>query len=323
MFLNAYYFRAHMYTLVPRQVREDMQWMADVGTNAVSIAVLEQDLYAAVSNIDIICHEADRVGMQVHVVPSRWGGIVAGAPKVPSQFTITNPQTWMLDESGRAIHSSVSGAMSSIYHPDTTEFFIENLSTVLKQWPIAGIVFDEPKVLHGRDFCDLARARHGDTFDDALYVSDVAAFFGTLCKHIKRKRGDARTSLFLYASERAEIVDVMAATESLDYFGCDGRPWGLADGGRTDGAADKVLLGRAERFVEAARRNGKEGLILIENHNMRVEDNERMDRRLPQVLRLGAEHVLYYYYPRNLEDPDANMSILAKHVRECRASNGG
>ncbi len=317
MLVNAYYFRAHMYTLVPRQVREDMQWMADIGTNAVSIAVLEQDLYAAVSNIDIICHEAERVGMKVHVVPSRWAGIVAGAPKVPSHFTITNPQGWILDQNGRAVHSCVSGAMSSIYDPATTEFFCESLTTVLKQWPIAGIIFDEPKLFGARDFSRLARARHGDTFDDELYVSDIAAFFGTLCRHIKRKRGDAVTSMFLYASERSEIVEAMATTDSLDYFGCDGRPWGLTDGGRTDGATDKVLLGRAERFIDTARRNDKEGLILIENHNMRIEDNERMDTRLSQVLRLGAQHVLYYYYPRNLEDPDANMGILAKHVKAC------
>ena len=42
-FLSAYYFRAHMYTMVPHQVREDMKWMADHGTDAVDVAVLEQE----------------------------------------------------------------------------------------------------------------------------------------------------------------------------------------------------------------------------------------------------------------------------------------
>ncbi len=31
-----------MYTFVPRQVREDMQWMADTGADAIMIGVLEQ-----------------------------------------------------------------------------------------------------------------------------------------------------------------------------------------------------------------------------------------------------------------------------------------
>jgi hypothetical protein len=69
--LNAYYFRGHMYTLVPRHVREDMKWMADVGTNIVSVAVLEQDFFAAVENIEIICNEAAKLGMEVWAVPSR------------------------------------------------------------------------------------------------------------------------------------------------------------------------------------------------------------------------------------------------------------
>src|SRR6056297_1848104 len=62
--LNAYYFRAHMYTCVPRQIREDMKWMADKGTQVVSVGVLEQDLWAAVENVEIICNEADKAGMK-------------------------------------------------------------------------------------------------------------------------------------------------------------------------------------------------------------------------------------------------------------------
>jgi hypothetical protein len=96
--LNAYYFRAHMYTLVPRHVQEDMKWMADIGTNVVSVAVLEQDLFAAVENIQIIVEEAKKAGMKVHAVPSRWGGLLAGAPKVPSLFSVLHPH---LDATGR------------------------------------------------------------------------------------------------------------------------------------------------------------------------------------------------------------------------------
>jgi hypothetical protein len=73
--LNAYYCRAHMYTLVPRHVREDMAWMADIGTDIVSLAILEPDLTAAPRNLDCICREAERAGVQVYAVPARcWTG---------------------------------------------------------------------------------------------------------------------------------------------------------------------------------------------------------------------------------------------------------
>ncbi len=81
--INAYYFRAHMYTLVPRHVREDLKWMADVGTNVVTLSVLEQDLFAATKNIEFVVNEASKLNMKVWMVPARWGGLFAGAPKVP------------------------------------------------------------------------------------------------------------------------------------------------------------------------------------------------------------------------------------------------
>jgi len=124
--LNAYYFRAHMYTLVPHQIREDLRWMKGVGTQAVSVAILEQDLFAAVENIEIICNEAAKLGMDVYAVPSRWGGLFAGAPKVPSLFSVHNPQTWVLDDQGATHYSDVSGVISSIHYPETLDFFSVN-----------------------------------------------------------------------------------------------------------------------------------------------------------------------------------------------------
>jgi hypothetical protein len=50
-------------------------------------------LFAAVENIEIICNEASKLGMDVFAIPSRWGGLFAGASKVPSLFSVKNPQT--------------------------------------------------------------------------------------------------------------------------------------------------------------------------------------------------------------------------------------
>lgn len=124
--LNAYYFRAHMYTIVPHQVREDLKWMKDKGTDIVSVGILEQDLYAAVENVEIICNEAEKLGISVYAVPSRWGGMFAGAPKVPSIFTSKNPQTWILDENGKPFYNA-RGPVSSVHYPEVFEFFCESI----------------------------------------------------------------------------------------------------------------------------------------------------------------------------------------------------
>jgi len=316
MLLNAYYFRQHMYSLVPRHVREDMQWMADVGTRAVSLALLEQDLYAARWNVEIICREAERAGMAVHAVPSRWAGLIAGAPKVPSRFTVDHPEAVSRDASGGP-HVSISGAVASVHHPATLEFFREGLTTLLTQWPIAGVIWDEVKNIHLIDHSDAARRALGESVSDpTAHLNATVDFFGTLNQHIKRTKPEARTTLFLYAHCTGEEVHAFARTKALDDYGCDGRPWAIADGGSTEErAGEKCLLDHAPRFFAEARKHGKGGFLLIENQNMQSGDLDLLDRWLDDTIDLDADHVTYYY-PRNVDAPDRRMAIIARHLRE-------
>ncbi|HEX7847800.1 MAG TPA: hypothetical protein VF476_18500, partial [Chitinophagaceae bacterium] len=229
--LNAYYFRAHMYTIVPRHVREDMKWMADVGTNAVSIAILEQDLTAAVENIEIVCNEAAKVGIKVFAVPSRWGGMFAGAPKVPSIFSVYNPQTWVLKKDGKPVNNISSGVISSVHYPETEEFFKTSLDKIFSLWPIKGIVWDEPKSFM-KDFSPKAVEKLGKDAPLEDHVKAVVEFHSRINKHIKDKQPEVTTTMFAYANQPEMVVQEAAKTQHLDYYGCDGRPWRMEDGGR-------------------------------------------------------------------------------------------
>lgn len=314
--LNAYYFRAHTYTIVPHQVKEDLKWMADLGTNVVSIAVLEQDLFAAVENIQIICNEANKLGMKVFVVPSRWGGMFAGAPKVPSLFSVKNPQTWVLAKNGKPLTNSISGVISSIHYPETKAFFIESLDRVFKTWDIDGVIWDEPKSFI-KDYSKKATENLGPDADLRSHVKATIDFYSQINKHIKTNYPKIQTSMFAYAHLSDMIVKEAAHTEYLDYYGCDGRPWRNEDGGQQEGEG-KVLLGMGERYLKEAKRVGKKGLWLIENHNMQMADIKLMDRRMDEVLSKDIDQLIYYYYPRNIENPDVAMDILAKHLRKFR-----
>lgn len=314
-FLNAYYFRAHMYTMVPRQVREDLSFMADLGTDAVTISLLEQDLFAAVENVEIIANEAEKLGIELHVVPSRWGGLLAGAPKVPSIFTAGNPQTWVIKENGKHKGSRWTGSISSFHHPETIAFFQEKLTETLEKLPVKGIVWDEPKMYTTIDYSEAAQKAMNGSTNLADHQAAFSKFFSELNAHIKGINPDIMTSLFVYANLPDEVVDSVSTISNLDYLGCDGRPWSVDDGGVQE-QANKVLLGPGERFLSAARKNGKGAFWLIENHNMRYQDNQLMDKRLPEVIENMPEQLVYYYYPRNIEKPDDNMAIIAKHLKK-------
>jgi hypothetical protein len=313
-FLNAYYFRAHMYTLVPKHVREDLQWMADAGTDVVSIAILEQDLVAAVENVTIIQNEAAKLGMKLFAVPSRWGGLLAGAPKVPSHFSVVNPKTWLRKKDGSFYTDVNVGVHSSIHYPETVEFFKTSLDKIFALWDVAGIIWDEPKIYDKKDYSEAAQKSIADIENQALHNEAFSNFFSTVNKHIKSNYPDKHTSLFIYANQQQEVIDSAARIEHLDYFGCDGRPWSVDEKGQLE-QPGKVLIGPGARFIEAAKKNEKKSLFLIENHNMKEQNNNWMDQRLPDVLGMKPDQLIYYYYPRNVAKPEENMAIIKKHLK--------
>lgn len=316
--LNAYYFRAHMYTMVPKQVREDLKWMADIGTNVVSVAVLEQDLRAAVENVAIIVNEANKLGMEVYVVPSRWGGVLAGAPKVPSVFTIQNPQTWLVKEDGKFYKDKNVGVHSSIHYEETIEFFKKSIDKIFDLWNIKGIIWDEPKIYDKKDYSSEARKNIADLNDISQHNEAFSGFFGLLNKHIKQNHTDKVTNLFAYANWREEVIQSMARIEGLDYFGCDGRPWPVDAGGQVEQSGKNLLGGPGELYINQAKANKKKSLLLIENHNMPAENNALMDQYLDDVMVLKPDQLIYYYYPRNVDKPEENMAIIGKHLKNFR-----
>jgi hypothetical protein len=309
---NAFYYRQHMYTLVPRYVREDMARLVDLGATALSIGLLEQDLYASIRNVETICAAAEHAGLDVYAVPSRWGGMVAGSMKVPSQFTVTHPETWVLGSDGRPIYTPVTGPVSSIQHPATFAFFTETLAELLDRFRFTGIIWDEVKVF------DLPDYRYRPEQKDhqawlAEHRRNVADFFGRLNRRIKQHNPSLLTAMFLYADAPEANIQAAADTDQLDYFGCDGKASRPDDPGRQEHAG-KTLLGPGRRFLSAARDRGLGTLMLIENHNTDLEGMATLDRRLGETLQLDVDHWIFYYYGRNCDDPDGVMEVLSRHL---------
>jgi hypothetical protein len=322
--VNAHYFRAHMYTMVPRHVREDMKWMAGAGCTHLTLAVLEQDLFAAVENIEIVCAEAAKVGLKVMATPARWGGLTAGAPKVPSLFSTLRPETWILNRDGTPFQSPrVSGVISSVHHPATFEFFCETLAQVFRKFPVDGVIWDEPKGFR-EDFCQAAVEKLGRDAPREAHWKAAADFYGRVSLFAREKFPDRKISMFVQAHNNLAQVEIAARTQGLDYFGCDGRPWDLATDKQWAGASKeedqesgkgKVLLGRGEQVIALARKYGRKTLMLAENHNLPAKMLPALEAGLPKVAALRPDHLLFYYYPRNIEDPERNMRAVENALR--------
>jgi len=308
-----------MYTIVPRHVREDMEWMSANGADAIVVALLEQDLTASLRNMELITREADRKGMKILAVPSRWAGLCAGAPKVPSYFTITHPETWITRPDGSCEDHSVTGRISSIFHPATYDFMCEAMEKMLRTFEIAGIVWDEVKVFDRRDDSRMARAVLGDGYPMESFTRAAVDFFGRLNGFAKSVQPSVFTSLFLYSHLPKELWAPFAAMPFLDEFGCDGRPWHSDD--QHGEHERKTILGpeSGERFFPVAKREGKRVVALLETHAMSNEAAELMPRYYDAIARLPIDHHITYYYGRDCEDPDFVMDMTAGL---CRAIKG-
>ncbi len=313
-----------MYTIVPRHVREDMEWMADIGTDAVVIGVLEQDLFAAVENIGIIAAEAQRAGMQLFVTPSRWGSLIAGCPKVPSLFSSCRPEVWALQNDGTA--STAFGPMASVHHPATFDFFVSSLEKLFSIAPVGGVIWDEPKALRKHDCSRAAReALKDQDIDDINVHTDAQAdFFERVNTEALRMNPGLDISMFVFGHLSGYVVERCASISNLHAFGLDGRPFRATDTGENDSGkpATKLLCDQGPYFVEVAHKANKKAFILVENLAMSPGHVSIMDKRMPEILGLGAEHICYYYYPRSVSDPDQAMRVLGKHLAPWKQSSG-
>ena len=313
--LNAYYFRAHMYTAVPAHVRDDMERMAVLGTTHVTLAVLEQDFRAAHHNIERVCKEAARVGMKMLAVPSRWCGMFAGAPKVPSEFAAEYPETWMRKKNGEGIISGPSGPVCSVFHPKVRDYMFAMTRDLVTRFDIAGMIMDEPKKLHQVDYSDAARTAVGDTMTFDAQIDAKVAFFDEMGSRLKSARADARLDLFLHASNRPEWKERVAAMPTLDAFGCDGRPWDTGAAGERNWDRKCLFPDNLDAYIQMAKDARKQTLCLVENYDLPDRHLDLLDEGYPRVFEREIDHLIYYWYPRNVADPDAQMAVVSKHVR--------
>jgi len=317
MFINAGYFRAHMYISVPEQIRRDFARMKEAGTDAVTISVLEQDLFAAVENMVLIHRTAKEMGMKLYADMARWGGLVSGTPKVPSIWGSVHPEYWMRDSKGELIQ--LYGPTSSIYYEETFEFFRRTIEKMLSIVPFDGIFWNEPKALQALDYCDGAKGyfagRQLDIGDVRNHIAARVRFTERLNEVMLGISPSLDICCFLQCTEIHQgIPEAFAAMKHLHTFGCDGRAWRKADedGGLT--YAGKSLLDQQAFFIALARKNKKKSFAFVENIDIPDPYLDRLDRRLPEVLAMDIDHLMYYYYGRSVESPDRCMEIVFRHL---------
>jgi hypothetical protein len=314
-YLTTYYFHGQDLCMVPRHVHEDLCWMRDHGVDGVCVGVHEADLQGG--NHDMICREIERVGLDLWLIPSRLGGLVAGWHRAPGYFAVRNPECCARNTDGSV--RDFFGPQLSVFHPRTSEFLAETVLEMLRRFPARGIVWDELKSLAGEDHSAAAVEALGrPARRDDMAQGTRDCFSAANCR-ILAQHPDLRIVNFIYADCGDTLAGVCASIDGLSAFGCDGKCWYPDELNQGEGGPRKVLLGgNLERFKQAASARGLQSFALLETQLLGSDALECTMWHLPELLADGPDHLCYYYYPYGMADPEHFMGPIGDTIKVWR-----
>ncbi|GAA4273701.1 hypothetical protein U6A24_02810 [Aquimarina gracilis] len=313
--INNLYYRANTFHYNPSHIATDMQWMADHGTNALTMAISEVDFGTSERNIEAIVTQAHKRGIKVFFVTSRWAGVFAGAPKMPSIFAAKNPHTWSLNKKGRPYFHS-SGPICSIYYPEVFDFFIEYLNKTFATWDLDGIVWDEPKA-YQLDYSPKATEALGTNPVIETHEANYCEFISQLNDHIRKEHGGKTINFFAYPYLTDSFIEKASEIRHLDYYGADGRAYPNTERPETY-TGKKFILGQGNvghRYVTKAHEKGLKSMVLIENFKTTPNEYPLLEKYLNTIIAM-ADQFAYYYYPRSCNEPDKAMQLITSYLKK-------
>ncbi len=315
--LGAYYFGAGYFTLVPENIRKDLEKMQKLGTDIICIGITENDTHKNVENIEFIIEEAHHRGMKVFGVPSRMAGITAGQPIEPPLFGYHYPHTATLDKHGAPIIRKSHGILSSFYHPEVKEYFITLTSKMITQWKLDGIIWDEPKSTYKgwQDFSELALKNNPDS-NYVKYMQDFVKFMSDINTALKNVRPDLTIVFFDEACRNDTVIEQCAKIKHLDFYGTDGKPYPKEKSPHKGNRATKVLPVYGQKYLKAARKNGVKTMMLVENQRLTGKEIDYMEQTLPEIVNYDLDMLIYYYYGFYTNDTERRMNVIRKIISE-------
>ncbi|WFB34967.1 hypothetical protein P3T73_12440 [Kiritimatiellota bacterium B12222] len=314
-YLSTYYFHGQDLCMVPRHVREDIAWMVEHHVDGVFVGVHDSDLRGG--NTQMVCDIIREAGLDVWLIPSRIGGLVAGWGRQPSYLSVEHPEWWSRKADGRT--RGYFGPEVSVFHPEVPDAVAETVLKMLEKFPATGMVWDELKTLEGEDHSQAAIDALGHPADEKEMLSGTVNCFSKINQRLKQTHPDLKIASFIYANSSKEHIESCAAIDLLDQFGCDGKCYKPGESAVGEGGEHKVLMGGIDaQFAATARENDCTPFTLLETQLLDEATLEISLSRMPEYLPTKTGHLVYYYYPYGLANPEHYMPIIGKNMADWR-----
>lgn len=309
--ITAYYLCHGLWTVIPDQLADNFKDMVDCGFTAVAISFSESEMVYGRRAFEIEVDLAHRAGLKVLVIPSRVGGRFAGAPLMPSLWLCQHPEAQVPD------YHTFFGPIACLEHPPFREWLKGFMTTLLTDYPLDGIIWDEPK-------CENIISRHPDTIarfgcnpTEQQMEDGYLDFLADLNAHCLSIKPGLSVTLFNQKASSEYFTRKNTAISGIHYAGFDGNLARQSTFHEEPVWAKYRIESVWERTVSDCAASGKKTFALVENMLMPKVAIPEYEENLEVYLRhYRPDHLAFYYYAHNNEDPHRVHEITRRLMKK-------
>ncbi|TMC20184.1 MAG: hypothetical protein E6J34_13475 [Chloroflexi bacterium] len=275
----------------PDAVRRDFEQIRALGASSIIYAIHEQEEQRWSRDLDRALRMAQEVGLKVIFSLGRYGNLFAGPSFMPSWYTFRHPDSRVKDRHGR-YHG-----ISCYNHEAFRSWLYKEVEYFISNYPLHGILIDEPRNPDITCFCSVCRALCPDITDlDHFRRRSLLEFLGELFASVKRVNALATTAVVLLPQD-LDLAEELAAHPALDSLGCH-LFWQLLH----------EDIARVEEWghtlVAAAKTSHKRSQLWMQNFNLDEEHELLLETAFTKMLNADPDEIACYYYWRNNVDPE-------------------
>lgn len=274
----------------PDVVKHDFDQIRAAGAGSIVYAIHEQEAQRWPRDLERGLRLAQDAGLKVYLSLGRYGNLFAGPALVPSWYTFHHPNSRVKDRHGR-YHD-----ISCFNHESFRGWLFKEIERYLRDFPLNGILIDEPRGPDVTCFCSVCRALCPDVADlQRFRLRSMVDFLGELCACVKRVDAHAKTTVALLPQDLGQ-VDELAALPHLDTIGGH-LFWQLLQ----EDVCKVEEWGRS--IVDVTRKHGKRSQLWLQNFNLDSGEEAALECAFRHIAGLEPDEIGGYYYWRNNEDP--------------------
>lgn len=307
MLFTAYCLSYGNWTVIPKQWKESFMDMLDCGFDAVALSYSESEQQYARRTFEKQVHMAHECGLKVMVVPSRLLSRFAGAPYMSGNWISRHPEFQVPDNPG----------IACLECRESIEWGCNFIHELIVDYPIDGIIWDEPKAADWISYHSATIARFGNSPTAEQMMDSSVEFLNNLNKTALSIRPELIITLFNMPKTPSYYTLKAGALPGIAYCGFDGSCCKQSYFHETPKKFKETVNETWGRTLSECKLNSKKTFALIENMLMPQGAEKEFENELSKFLSHATpDHLACYYYAHGNECPETVHNLTMKLIKQ-------